>query len=79
MDTANNTTKLEISKEIRQIEQQKYRKVKIVDGSSEEIIEELDAKCCWKKTIGRIEQGSLIECIFNLSIFSLGVGLLINY
>ena len=76
MDTANNTTKPEISKEIRQIEQQKYKKVKIVDGNSEEIIEELDAKFCWKKTLGRIEQGSLIECIFNLSIFSLGVGLL---
>ena len=55
MDTANNTTKPEISKEIRQIVQQKYKKVKIVDGNSEEIIEELDAKFCWKKTLGRIE------------------------
>jgi len=43
---------------------------------TEEISEEIDTKNCWKKTLGRIEQGSLIECIFNLSIFSLGVGLL---
>ena len=39
MDNANSTNKPEISKEIRQIEQQKYRKVKIVDSNSEEIIE----------------------------------------
>ena len=72
----NNNNKIESNKEIRQIEQQKYRKVRIVDGSMEEITEEIDSRYCWKKTLGKIEPGSLIECIFNLSIFSLGVGLL---
>ena len=59
-----------------QIEQQSYRKVRIVDSSTEEIIEEVEPRKCWTKICVRIEQGSLIECIFNLSIFSLGVGLL---
>ena len=76
MDNTNNINKPENNKEIIQIEKQKYRKVKIVDGSTEEIVEEADTRFCWKKTLGKIEQGSLIECIFNLSIFSLGVGLL---
>ena len=71
---ANN--KNDMNKETQQIDQQTYKKVRIVDGSTEEISEEIDTKKCWKKTLGRIEQGSLIECIFNLSIFSLGVGLL---
>ena len=60
----------------QQIEQQSYRKVRIVDSSTEEIIEEVEPRKCWTKICVRIEQGSLIECIFNLSIFSLGVGLL---
>ena len=53
-----------------------YKKVKIIDSSTEEIMEEIDTSSCWKKTLGIIEPGSLIECIFNLSIFSLGIGLL---
>ena len=75
MDTTN-SNKIETNKEIKQIERQKYRKVIISDVSTEENIEDTDLKICWKKTFGKIEQGSLIECIFNLSIFSLGVGLL---
>ena len=62
----NNNNKIESNKEIRQIEQQNYRKVRIVDGSMEEITEEIDSRYCWKKTLGKIEPGSLIECIFYL-------------
>ena len=77
MDTpTNNNNKTYNNKEISQIDQQIYRKVAISDGNSEEIGEEIDSKYCLKKPFARIEQGSLIECIFNLSIFSLGVGLL---
>ena len=72
-----NNSKFENNKEMPQIEQQIYRKVKIVDSSNtEEMVEEFENRNCWKKTLGIIEPGSLIECIFNLSIFSLGVGLL---
>ena len=74
MDASN---KNESNKETpQQIEQQRFQKVRIVDSSTEEIVEEIDTRRCWKRTFARIEQGSLIECIFNLSIFSLGVGLL---
>ena len=72
-----NNIKSEINKELSQIEQQTYRKVKIVDcTNNDEIVEEIENRNCWKKTLGKIEPGSLIEGIFNLSIFSLGVGLL---
>lgn len=72
MDTNNkNENNKEIPNDI-----QMYRKVKIIDSNSEEIIEEMEANTCWKKTLGKIQPGSLIECILNLSIFSLGVGLL---
>jgi amino acid permease len=73
--TTNNNKTYNI-KEIPQIEQQKYRKVPFTNSNSEEINEEIDSRLCFKKPIPKIEQGSLIECIFNLSIFSLGVGLL---
>ena len=73
MDTPTNNTNKTYN---AQIEQQIYRKVAISDVYSEENIEDIDSRYCLKKPFAKIEQGSLIECIFNLSIFSLGVGLL---
>ena len=41
---ANN--KNDMNKETQQIDQQTYKKVRIVDGSTEEISEEIDTKNC---------------------------------
>ena len=67
--------KSESNKELYYIDKT-YEKVEISDSSVEEINEEIDGHTCWKKTLDKIKAGSLIEGIFNLSIFSLGVGLL---
>ena len=53
-----------------------YRKVKILDSNIEEINDEMNNTTCWNYTLGIIKPGSIIEGIVNLSIFSLGVGLL---
>lgn len=53
-----------------------YKTVKVIDKNSEEINEEIERGFRRKKTLGKIKPGSLIEGIFNLSIVSLGVGLL---
>ena len=70
-----NSTKIEYFKEISN-NQKAFQKVKIIDGAFEEIREDSYKTICWKKTLGKIEPGSIIEGIFNLSIMSLGVGLL---
>ena len=70
--------KIESNKELYHVDDKAYRKVEILDNNSEEINEDkdIDGNTCWKKTLGKIKPGSLIEGIFNLSIISLGVGLL---
>ena len=49
-----------------------YRRVEVRD----EYYEVIEKKTCLNSLLGRIKPGSLIASIFNLSIFSLGVGLL---
>ena len=55
-----------------------YKQVEIIDNnnSTEEVSEELDPKVRCYYIQETIKQGSLLEGIFNLSIFTLGIGLL---
>ena len=76
MEEINITNISEASETNKEINRQKYKTIKIEDSNTDENIEEIESKICSKKIFGKIEEGSLIECIFNLSIFSLGVGLL---
>ena len=62
-----------------QFESKPYKQVKIVDNNSintEDISDDTEQKIRCYSIQETIKQGSLLEGIFNLSIFTLGIGLL---
>jgi len=65
-----------INPQIPQLDAKPYKKVEIIDSNQEETPEETENKICCSKIQETIKQGSLLEGIFNLSIFTLGIGLL---
>ena len=79
-ETTENPINNKIIPQMPQLDTKPYKKVEIIDSSStnsEEISEEIDSKLiCCPKIQETIKQGSLLEGIFNLSIFTLGIGLL---
>ena len=72
----NETNKINITN--HQFDSKPYKQVKIVDNSTspEESLEENEPKIRCSYIQETIKQGSLLEGIFNLSIFTLGIGLL---